>query len=113
MRAVKPFGLKALRQTEVHHCAIRRLGKLHRLIRQRVVRGVNALKALREADPRREKFIQHGQRVIHLRGVDHAAARALIAGARRKLADNRHARVLLQRQQVLVVLQQHKALSAA
>ena len=110
MRAVKPFRLKALRQTEVHHRAIRRLGKLHRLIRQRVVRGVKALKALREADPRREKFIQHGQRVIHLRGVDHAAARALIAGARRKLADNRHARVLLQRQQVLVVLQQHKAL---
>ena len=110
MLAVVSFRFAALVQTEEEQHLIASRGERPCPAQQPRRSGSAAEKALFVSGDVHAGSAQRVERRVHLRGIDARAARALIAGARRKLADNRHARVLLQRQQVLVVLQQHKAL---
>ena len=108
--AVKAFRLEGLRQADVHQYALGVLGEGDGLGFQLGVGLVLTLKALGIADVLEEVAGKQRHGAFHALGVDHAAARALIAGLFGKIANDGHLCILAQGQNVALVLQQHDGL---
>ena len=109
MAAVQALGFKALRQADVQQHAFRLLGQGDCFLFQLSVFFFLTLEALGKADAVGEVFLDQRQGLVHLIGVHHAAARALIPGRGSEIADDGHLGVLFERQDVSIVLQQHNA----
>ena len=90
MGAVQALGFKALRQAQIQQHHVGLPGQQRRVVSQAVVGAVKALKALGVADVLGEVILHQGQGFFHLDSIHHAAARALIPGVRREIADHRH-----------------------
>ena len=110
MGAVQALGLADLVQADIeeHHI---------RLFRQRNGLGLHlrvsfagpGVARLKARHVQVEVF-DHVHGVVQPRGVDHGGARPLIPGLLGELADDGHLRPLLQRQDAVLIFQQHDGL---
>ena len=107
--AVHAFALLNLIQTQEqqHHVGFGR--QFHRLGLQGRVGLAEAVKALGIAHAVQTALAESLQKAVHPGDVDHAGARALVAGGSGKIADDRHPGRRVQGQQTGLVFQQHDA----
>ena len=109
MFAVVPFRFAALVQTEEEQHLIASRGERPCPAQQPRRSGSAAEKALFVSGDVHAGSAQRVERRVHLRGIDARAARALIARRFGKVADHGNFCALGQRQQVVLVFQQHNA----
>lgn len=112
MLSVKPFRLAHFVEPQEHEGNVALFYELHRLLHESLLLFAVAIEALFDPRNRQAVFLDTAFHRIELGGIYDGGTRALIAGLRYKVADDRDLRILFEGKNA-VVLKEHNALFRA